>query len=187
MITTEVDLVRFAGNDSATVFPYAFQVDVATHLVVVLAVTATGVETLLVAGVDYTVTGIGSGLETGGNVTYPIAGDPLATGETLTIYRDHPLLQAVDLLSQGPYNAETQEDALDTLVMQVQTLQAQLNRAFLVPVSSGDAPAEDTFTDLWDGTNLYLNKANYPANYITMDAATGAYVFYKAGAEVFRI
>jgi hypothetical protein len=61
-------------------------------------------------------------------------GDPLPTGWKIVIRRVLPLTQTTRLRNQGGYFAEVQERTFDRLCMQVQQLQEQIDRAFLLPL-----------------------------------------------------
>ena len=102
------------GNGVTTSFPFDFQYEVNTELVVTLVVDATGVETLQTLTTDYTTTG-GAGAT--GSIEMIVAP---ATGETLVIERILPFTQAVDYQRNDPFPAEVNETALDKLTFLVQ-------------------------------------------------------------------
>jgi len=110
----------YAGNGSATSFPYAFRIFKATDLVVTKTDNS-GNETTLTLGTDYTVTGAGS--YNGGAVVLTTA---LPTSYRLTIERVLAIKQETDLRNQGEFLAETHEDAFDRLTMIVQRLAGYL-------------------------------------------------------------
>ncbi len=132
----------YNGNGSTTVFAYGFRILDEDHISVV-SQSAAGVETTLTIGTHYTVSGVGS--PSGGNVTMLTA--PV-TGSKLTIIRNLPFTQEVDLENQGAYFAETIEAALDASVMRDQQLEEKINRAVLVPVSSDGADLEGLAYDI---------------------------------------
>jgi hypothetical protein len=84
---------------------------------------AADAETVLVLDVDYTVAGL---LNATATITLTTA---LAVGETLSIRRAPSLLQPTSIQNQGSYFPKTHEDEFDRLVMQVQSLQDQLDRS----------------------------------------------------------
>lgn len=134
-ISTTVNKNSFNGNDSATTFDTTFKFFDSTELTVIL--TDTGdLDTTLVESTDYTVSG-GDGST--GTITYPVSGDPLATGEVLTVIRDVPTTQDLDLLNGGAWNPEEVEKALDRLTMIVQQLEELLDRS-VVAAPSDVAP-----------------------------------------------
>ena len=138
-ISSENSTNRYDGNGSTTVFPYVFKITDTVQLVVKVA-DADDTATTLVLDTDYTVSGVGA--EGGGDVTVgdltAITGAvKLPTGWTITIRRELALLQPTDLVNQGPFNAETHEDAFDRMVMQLQQQQEQLDRSLKVSDTSG--------------------------------------------------
>ncbi len=110
----------YAGNGSATSFPYAFRIFKAADLVVTKTDNS-GNETTLTLGTHYTVTGAGS--YNGGAVVLTTA---LPTSYRLTIERVLAIRQDTDLRNQGEFLAETHEDAFDRLTMIVQRLAGYL-------------------------------------------------------------
>ncbi|GGE54343.1 hypothetical protein GCM10007276_34280 [Agaricicola taiwanensis] len=119
----------YLGNGVATDFPYEFRILDAAHLRVVRRA-VDGTETTLTLDTDYTVSGVGD--DAGGTVSLVA---PVGEGETLTIIRNMPLTQGIDLENQGEYYAETVERGLDALTMGVQQLREELDRSVKVPVS----------------------------------------------------
>lgn len=117
-------------NGATTAFPYEFKISDQTHIRVVETVTATGVETDLALNTDYTVTDVG---DDAGNVVISPA---RATGKSVTLVRNVPFTQELDLQNQGAYNAESVEDAFDRAVARDQQLAEQISRAIVVPISS---------------------------------------------------
>lgn len=110
----------YAGNGSATSFPYAFRIFKAADLVVTKT-DSSGNDTTLTLGTHYTVTGAGS--YNGGAVVLTTA---LPTSYRLTIERVLAIRQDTDLRNQGEFLAETHEDAFDRLTMIVQRLAGYL-------------------------------------------------------------
>jgi hypothetical protein len=129
----------YTGNGSTTQFDYTFKINDQEHLRVILQ--EDGIETDLTLGTDYTVSGVGEA--NGGKVT-------LATAPTsdkkVTILRNVPFTQEVDLENQGAYYAETVEQAFDLSVMRDQELSERLDRAVTIPASS-DASALDELVE----------------------------------------
>lgn len=117
-------------NGAATAFAYGFKIFDAAHIRVVEAVIATGVETDLVLNTDYTVTGVGA--DTGTVVISPAR----AAGKTVTLVRNVPFTQELDLQNQGAYFAESVEAALDAGVARDQQLAEAVSRAVVVPIST---------------------------------------------------
>lgn len=125
----------YAGNGAAREFAYRFRIDDARHLRVLSA--AGGAESRLELDRDYAVTGVGA--PGGGSV---VLAAPLAAGAQLTILRDQPLLQELDLENQGPFFAEDLERALDHAAMRDQQLAEGLSRAVTVPPGESTAPRD---------------------------------------------
>lgn len=119
----------YTGNGVTTVFDYEFRILDATHIKVIRS--QGGVETVLSLGSDYSVSGVGA--SGGGQVTTSAA--PTAA-QTLIILRNAPLTQEVDLENQGPFFAQTIEDALDLAAMRDQQLSERLDRAVVLPASA---------------------------------------------------
>jgi hypothetical protein len=125
-----------------------------TDIEVIHTVTATGVETTLTEGTGATKYSVGlTSYPATGSITYPADEvTPIPSTETITIKRVLPYTQLIDLTTQGPYSADTQEVALDKLTIMILQLQEQLDRAILIPVGSsvgfvGDdtIPVADTY------------------------------------------
>lgn len=132
----------YNGNGVTTAFDYEFKIADETHLTVILRDTS-GVEHVLELTTDYDVTGVGN--SSGGQIELAVAP---ASGETITIIRNVPFTQEVDLENQGPYYAETIEDALDLMVMRDQQLQEQIDRAVRVPASADPSALNSLVEDI---------------------------------------
>ncbi len=152
----------YTGNGVTTVFGYGFRILNAEHIRVIRA--TGGVEATLVNGADYTVSGVGS--DTGGSVTMAVA--PTA-GQTITILRNVPFVQLIDLENQGAYYAETVEDAIDLLTMRDQQLAELMQRAVKVPASS-DGDAGELSQQLSDDISLL---AGMSADIATVSGVSG--------------
>jgi len=140
-IATTGSRIQYSGNDSTTVFPYNFKITDEDQLEVILT-DANGTDTTQTITTHYSVSDVGEA--TGGNVTMVT---PPATGETLTIRRVLDLLQSTDLQNQGPFAAQTHEDAFDEHVMMIQQLQEEIDRCVQLGVTSGDDP-DDYLTNI---------------------------------------
>jgi hypothetical protein len=130
----------YNGNGTTTVFSYTFEVQDEAHLVVTLA-DAAGVETVQVLNTQYTVSGVGNA--NGGQITMLIA-PPV--GVTLTISRDIPITQEVDLENRRSVAPEVLEDAYDKLTQIAQDLSEQVGRAIKTGISTAspaDLPPSD--------------------------------------------
>lgn len=134
----------YNGNGVTVVFPFGFRVVRDTHVRVILSRSVTD-EVDLVLGADYSVSGVGN--TEGGFITVNV---PPASGHTISILRNIPFIQDTDLENQGPYFAETIEDALDLAVMRDQQLKEEVDRAVKVPAGS-DTGTGELSAELADG------------------------------------
>jgi hypothetical protein len=132
-ISTQTSKAAFSGNGVSTVFPLPFPFLRDADIKALLR--QDGFETPLEQGAHYTLSGAGGAL--GGSLTMLV---PPATGQTLVAWRAPAMVQEVDYVENSAFPAETHEAALDLLTMLCQSLQEQLGRAVLYPVST---PAED--------------------------------------------
>jgi len=140
-VSTTSNKNRFLGNSATTVFAYAFIIRENSDLTVEIA-DPNDAATTLVLDTHYTVSG--AGVPAGGDVTTldlsAITGEifpELPTGWSITIFRDVPLTQLTDLITQGVYSAEVFEAAYDYSMFAIQQLQEQISRSFLVTITSG--------------------------------------------------
>ncbi|MHB0785570.1 hypothetical protein [Bradyrhizobium sp. 5.13L] len=132
----------YTGNGVTTVFDYEFRILDETHISVIR--TEADVGTVLALGADYAVSGVGDG--GGGSITTTVA--PTAA-QSITMLRNVPFTQEVDLENQGPFFAQTIEDALDLGAMRDQQLAELVSRALLVPASgAGDYDGEQLVNDV---------------------------------------
>lgn len=122
-VSTTTAKVSYAGDGSTTTFAVGFYFLATSHLKVTLRA-ADGTETVKTLTTDYTVSGAGN--PSGGSVTLLSAP---ASGVTVVITRNVPQTQLVDYQPNDPFPANTHEQALDQLTMEVQQLQEQINRA----------------------------------------------------------
>lgn len=130
-IATQTSKAAFAGNGVTTVFPLPFPFQREADIKAVLR--RDGADTALAQGTHYTLSGAGTAA--GGELTMLAAP---ATGETLVVWRAPAIVQEVDYVENAAFPAETHEAALDLLTMICQSLQEQIDRAVLYPVSTPD-------------------------------------------------
>ena len=123
--------VTYSGNGSTRSWPFSFNVPDASYMHVIIT-NSDGGETTLSSG--YSVDLDAS------TVTYPVDDlqDPLAEGNKITLMREVPITQDMDLMNQGNYDAESLERAYDKLTMIAQQLKENIDRAITVSVSSAD-------------------------------------------------
>ena len=115
--TTVKDI--YVGNGATTKFPITFQM---TDHPEYIKVYITGDDSVAVETENFSVD---LGAKT---VIYPANGDPLPDGHKITIYRELPLYQLMNLVNQGPFFAENIELSFDDLTFICQQLNEKLNR-----------------------------------------------------------
>lgn len=115
--TTVKDI--YVGNGATTKFPITFQM---TDHPEYIKVYIKGDDSVAVETENFSVD---LGDKT---VTYPANGDPLPDGHKITIYRELPLYQLMNLVNQGPFFAENIELSFDDLTFICQQLNEKLNR-----------------------------------------------------------
>ncbi|MDL2315721.1 hypothetical protein LJC59_01370, partial [Desulfovibrio sp. OttesenSCG-928-A18] len=132
---------KYKGNSAATEFPVPFAYDKTADLRLVRSEpNSTLLDTESEITDNYRIE-VGPNGETA--VRYPLSGPPLPNGQGLTVYRDTPRLQIVDLIYGGAFSPDTLEhDGLDRIVMMIQEIQEELDRALKVPMSSDKTPEE---------------------------------------------
>lgn len=115
--TTVKDI--YVGNGATTKFPITFQM---TDHPEYIKVYITGDDSVAVETENFSVD-----LEAK-TVTYPANGDPLPDCHKITIYRELPLYQLMNLVNQGPFFAENIELSFDDLTFICQQLNEKMNR-----------------------------------------------------------
>lgn len=149
-VSTATSRVDYTGNGVTTAFavPFPFIEDI--YLTVIRTVIATGAETTLAlnsGGADgYTVTGAG---QPSGSITVVTA--PTAA-QRVSIIRAVPGTQEADFVANDPFPAETFEDALDKLQMQINDNATRASRS---PV---------LYDSDIDGSGRYNSNGNRYAN-----------------------
>ncbi len=137
-ISTTTIKNSYSGNGVLTVFAYTFKIATTADIEVIIR-SSTGTETVKDLTTHYSVSGAGSA--SGGNVTM---GTPPATGETLVIRRSTTQTQAVDLVENDPFTADSVEGAFDKNLSIAQELQEELNRSIKVSKSNTITSSEIT-------------------------------------------
>lgn len=122
-VSSQTSKVSYAGNGSTVTFSVPFYFLAAGDLKVIYRA-ANGTETVKVLTTDYTVSGAGN--QAGGSITTTSAP---AAGITVVIARNTPYTQEVDYQPNDPFPAETHEQALDKLTMEVQQVKEAVDRA----------------------------------------------------------
>jgi len=114
-ITSTVSRNDYVGAGTTGPFPYTFKIFSPTDLVV------TRGGTVLQYPTHYSVTGVGK--KNGGSITL---NSPLGSGVSLSIVRERPLTQEVDIRNQGVFFPELHENAFDHGIMVAQQLARRL-------------------------------------------------------------
>jgi len=170
-ITSTQNRVSYAGNGApgvpgTLVFAVPFRFLAISDLVVLVRVDATGVDTTKTLDTDYSVAG--EGAAAGGTVTFLIEDQEPQTGETLIIYGNPPMTQAVDYISGGTFPAETHEEALDKVTLQGIRTRELAERALSLLDSSTDGSGQ------YDANGNRISTLGTPT--ATTDATTKTYV-----------
>ncbi len=118
---------RYIATAGQTLFPYTFLILDETEL----SVTSNG--SALTLNSDYTVDVVGQ--QAGGNITLTWE-DGAVGGEAITILRSVPYTQTVDYVENEAFPAQTHEDALDRLTMQIQQQLEEIDRAIKFDIDS---------------------------------------------------
>ncbi|WP_165177240.1 hypothetical protein [Desulfovibrio sp. ZJ369] len=134
-LDTAVSKALYLGNGTARQFPLDFKVWDASELLIF--VSGKGREVLdVTAQCDIRLT------DSGGIVTYPREGAPLPEGCTLSIVRNMPFTQGIDLVSASRFDPQVIEDGLDQATAERQQLLEQLSRAVILPPTSRESPQQ---------------------------------------------
>jgi hypothetical protein len=132
-VTSTISKVVFSGDGVTATFPFSFNVYSITDLVVYETVVSTGVTRALTLNSDYTVV-LTHASPTVGTIT--LTAGALASGTQLTILRQLPLTQQINISDYSPTPASTWNEGYDRGVMLSQQMQEQLGRAVLSPVNT---------------------------------------------------
>lgn len=127
-VSTDTRRVQYATNGTTGPFTVTFPFLESSHLAVTYTDSA-GADTLLTLNVDYTVSG--------SVVTTTLA---YASGGVITIDRDIPITQELDLRDGDDFPAESVEEAFDKLTMIAQQVAIDSNRVLRVPEVSANIP-----------------------------------------------
>jgi len=132
MISSSSNKVQYNCDGSTTEFTFSFPILQSSDLVVILT-DSDGNETILTETTNYTVSATGNDYSSGGKITTV---ETYASGYTITIVREVPLTQETDYRNYDTFPAETIEDALDKLTMEVQQLDEKITRILSLRQSS---------------------------------------------------
>lgn len=124
--------VIYNGNGMTTEWPVPFSYSKPDHIFLLLT-DAKGVSHDVPSNYRVNVTEAGDT-----SVTYPVTGEPLPGGAKLTIYRQTPQTQILDLIYGGAFAPEVLErDGFDRLVMMIQEMNEEIERAIKIAIDAG--------------------------------------------------
>lgn len=124
-------------------------------------------------------------------VTYPTLESglsPLQTGEKITLCRDTPKTQDMDLMRQGTLDAEELETAFDKLTMIAQETAAGLDRAVKFPVSDsgGETDAQAYLDEIEAGVDAAQAQAQSAQSAAAQAAASAQTAAAKADLAAYE-
>ncbi len=175
--TTRID---YNGDGSQTSFPVPFLFLAYEHLAVYLINQTTNVETIQVLNTDYTVAGANDPL--GGTVSMTVAP---AANERLTIIRDVPYDQLVNLRENDAFSANRTEFMVDKLTMLLQQTEERIRRGILLkvttPVGSEVFPDRTGFTQTFVGKITAVDPDNAGQYLFTEQMPSGLTFVARSG------
>ena len=119
------------GNGITQKFAYTFQISDATDLQVILTDSTGGTQVLTYLS-DFTLDGVGA--KSGGYIY--LTNITPTRDEKLALYREMPLRQDVSIRYNTEYFPDAIEDAIDTVVLQLQQQANQVQRCIRLPISA---------------------------------------------------
>lgn len=157
-VTTTTSSQTFQGNGTATAFPCAFEIILATDVHVFFVNPLTGAQTAAVMNTDYTISGAGASNGFTVNTTVPVP-----TGTNLYVVRALPLTQPTDFTNQGAFFPTLHEAAMDRLCMLIQQI-ANYSEGLNITMPPGLVPQPSTLFPVpqggsligWDPTGTFL-------------------------------
>ena len=124
-VAAQNSFISYTGNGSTAAYSWPYKLFQASDLKVYTVVIATGVETLQTSGgggtYDYTINGALDTVTLNNN---------LPATHKLFLTRVQELSQPTDYIEGDAFPAQTHEDTLDKIVLQIQQQQEQLDRSF---------------------------------------------------------
>jgi hypothetical protein len=133
-VSSSTSKSRYTGNGVTLAFTGSFPILDQSHVLVTTTSTL-GVETAATITTDYTVSGVGNATHT---VTFLVAP---ATGVIVTLSRNVPLTQGLDLVENDEMPSADLEKSYDKLTMIAQQLKDAVDRAPKFPVSDSSSLA----------------------------------------------
>ena len=159
-VTTTTTTNTYTGDGTTTAFSFTFEILETTDIKVIVVTTATGAESVRSIGTgstNYAVTGTGN--VNGGTVTFVTA--PTAS-ETVFLMRNMSFTQPTNYRVNDPFPAETHENALDRMALQIQQIGRRLDRALLRPESDTTSGALPHNIDLKGGVLKFNSSSGVP-------------------------
>lgn len=148
------------GNALNRAWPYEFLIPDSSSAKVVLRNNLTGEDTVI-PSTAYAISGVGNA--DGGFVTYPLSPiTPISSDYSIIISRNTPYAQGTSFAgNQGGFNPRVLEGQLDKIVMQIQQLKEQIDRAikyeaYVASIPSGHVIASDGNGGVVDGGSSTL-------------------------------
>ena len=124
-ISTTTIKNSYNGTGSQDVFAYTFKISSTADMQVIIRA-STGTETVKSLTTHYTVSNAGNA--SGGNVTFTSGNIPSNT-ETVILRRNTTQVQALDLVENDPFTADSVEGAFDKNLSIIQELQEEVDRS----------------------------------------------------------
>ncbi len=122
---------QYTATAGQTVFDYNFPVFDEDHLIVKQTLISDSSTSTLTITTHYTVSGVG--VATGGQVTLVTGA---AENDIITIERDVPVERETDFTIRGDFKAATVNREFDLIIMMLQELELDLQRALILPSES---------------------------------------------------
>lgn len=142
-------IATFIGNNVAVDFPFTFKVWSPDQLqVLVIKPDAVSMSVPFTASLS----------ENGGSVRVLVEGKPLPAGWKLSIIRNMPFEQEVDLVSGTRFDPQVIENALDKATAERQQLREAVGRAIVVPPGN-EEPPELLAQQIFDARDQALTSA----------------------------
>ena len=154
----------YQGNDSTTVFPFAFKVLDSSQIAVTVT-DAAGVSTDVTSNCTVTLT------SSGGSVAYPKSGSPLPSGAKLAITRNMPFTQGINLTTASRFDPQVLEDGLDQATAERQQILEQMARAVILPPTSSESP-EDVVQSIYASRDAAAASASAASTQATAAEAS---------------
>lgn len=158
-VASTINKHTYDGNGLTTYWPYTFPLLDASHIRVYLTNAAGAVGEI---ASDFLVnTGEGyvkyPGYEPGAEPSQPAP--VLPSGWKITLLREVPLDQGIDLVKSGSYMPEVLEGGFDKATMQVQQLSERIGRSVQLPVDSPAGAGDELLSTILNSTAQAVQSA----------------------------